>query len=398
MNIEPGKSFIRMAGLPAGAQAHAWQGQLLADSAFSNRLIRIPTGMGKTYGVLGAWLWNRLERQDHVWPRRLVWCLPMRVLVEQVAAEIATALQRLGGSAAAVPVHTLMGGADTAPWQIEPEREAVLVGTQDMLISRALNRGYAASRARWPMEFGLLNHDCLWVLDEVQLMDVGLATSAQLQAFRDDDAAKALRPCKTWWMSATLQPSWLARSPDTAALMASLPTVTSVPAAERQGPLWESVHKPVQVEDAAQPRSLAARVVEHHAARGHGALGPTLVVVNRVNRAVEVHDEIRKALTRDNTHQGTNLRLVHSRFRPTERAHWRQAFLNRAACGPGTDRIIVATQVVEAGVDMSSALLYTDLAPWPSLVQRFGRAARWGGTAQVVVVDGQAREIGRAHV
>ena len=212
MNIEPGESFIRMAGLPAGAQAHARQGQLLADSAFSNRLIRIPTGMGKTYGVLGAWLWNRLERQDHVWPRRLVWCLPMRVLVEQVAAEIATALQRLGGSAAAVPVHTLMGGADTAPWQIEPEREAVLVGTQDMLISRALNRGYAASRARWPVEFGLLNHDCLWVMDEVQLMDVGLATSAQLQAFRDDDAGKALRPCKTWWMSATLQPGWLARS------------------------------------------------------------------------------------------------------------------------------------------------------------------------------------------
>ena len=27
--------------------------------------------------------------------------------------------------------------------------------------------------ARWPLDFGLLNQDCLWVMDEVQLMDVG---------------------------------------------------------------------------------------------------------------------------------------------------------------------------------------------------------------------------------
>src|ERR1700677_3432131 len=85
----------------------------------------------------------------------------------------------------------------------------VCFATQDMLLSRALNRGFASARARWPMEFGLLNHDTLWVMDEVQLMDVGLATSAQLQAFRAEDYGKRLRPSHSWWMSATLQPEWL---------------------------------------------------------------------------------------------------------------------------------------------------------------------------------------------
>jgi len=33
-----------------------------------------------------------------------------------------------------------------------------------MLLSRALNRGYASGRARWPVEFGLLNQDALWVM------------------------------------------------------------------------------------------------------------------------------------------------------------------------------------------------------------------------------------------
>jgi CRISPR-associated endonuclease/helicase Cas3 len=48
----------------------------------------------------------------------------------------------------------------------------------------------------------------------------------------------------------------------------------------------------------------------------------------------------------------------------------------------GTDanpngRIVVATQAVEAGVDISAAVLFTELAPWSSLVQRFGRANRY---------------------
>lgn len=39
---------------------------------------------------------------------------------------------------------------------------------------------------------------------------------------------------------------------------------------------------------------------------------------------------------------------------------------------------MVSTQVLEAGVDITSRLLVTDIAPWGSLVQRFGRVNRYG--------------------
>ncbi|MEI7570277.1 MAG: helicase-related protein, partial [Alcaligenaceae bacterium] len=52
-----------------------------------------------------------------------------------------------------------------------------------------------------------------------------------------------------------------------------------------------------------------------------------------------------------------------------------------------TDRIVVSTQVIEAGVDISGGVLVTQMAPWASLVQRFGRAARWGGNAAIIVAD-----------
>ena len=379
----------------AGHTPHPWQAQLGGQSTLGNRLIRIPTGFGKTRGVLLAWAHHRVVRQDDAWPRRLVWCLPMRVLVEQTVAEAQAVLGKLGvlwsagERAGRVGVHTLMGGADAGEWHVYPEDCAVLIGTQDMLLSRALNRGYGAARARWPIDFGLLNHDCLWVMDEVQLMDVGLATSAQLQAFRD--MGGGARPATTWWMSATLQQSWLRRR-DTEGLVDAT-EATSIPPEDRRGPLWD-VHKPMELRrDAAEPRALAAFVTSAHTQDRAADAGPTLIVVNTVGRAVEIAQQLRanKALAAT-----TEIRLIHSRFRPAERRHWRTAFLNREACAPGTNRIIVATQVVEAGVDVSASLLVTDLAPWPSLVQRFGRAARWGGQGRVVVVDTEPKDDGAA--
>jgi hypothetical protein len=72
-----------------------------------------------------------------------------------------------------------------------------------MLLSRALNRGYGMSRFDWPVHFGLLNQDCHWIVDEVQLMGPGLWTTAQLDWMRQK-RFPGLKPCRTTWMSATM--------------------------------------------------------------------------------------------------------------------------------------------------------------------------------------------------
>ena len=197
---------------------------LSAGTDCASRLISIPTGLGKTAGVVLAWLWNRVALGKEDWPRRLVYCLPMRTLVEQTAAEVEKWLGNLssaGKESLASPDllwlgdHSpviLMGGEENDPlrreWDIHPEKPAILIGTQDMLLSRALNRGYGMARARWPMHFALLNNDALWLLDETQLMGPGLWTSAQLDWLRND-RFKPLRPCATWWLSATIGRTFL---------------------------------------------------------------------------------------------------------------------------------------------------------------------------------------------
>jgi len=360
---------------------HDWQRRLALKSVCENLLIRIPTGFGKTAGVAIAWLFNRVHRKDAAWPRRLIFCLPMRTLVEQTHGEVSRWLERAGLDPKQ-HAHVLLGGMSPSDWHLEPERDCVLVGTQDMLLSRALNRGYGAGRARWPMEYGLLNVDCLWVMDEIQLMDVGLATSAQLQAFAmtDEQAGKLPRPRRTWWMSATLQRDWLGRAP-------ALQNVESLPIVqleygERTGDLW-NVKKDVRREFVPASEDKNAQRWANIVARAHQASdgGTTLAIANTVTSAVALHSALRNRL------DGVEVRLVHSRFRGEERKRWAEEFLSREVSGPGKNRVIVATQVVEAGVDISADALVTEIAPWASLVQRFGRCARYGGSGRIVIVD-----------
>ena len=384
----------------AGFAPHPWQAELGAQSKLEDRLLRIPTGFGKTAGVVLAWLFNAVERNDPAWPRRLVFTLPMRVLVEQTERAIAAWLQQTG-AAQSVGLHVLMGGSDAGEWALSPERPAILVGTQDMMLSRALNRGYAAPRARWPVDFGLLQHDALWVLDEIQLMDVGLATSAQLGAFKAADAASvrgALRPTATWWMSATLQPDWLA-TVDVAERVPELSAgMLRIPSPMRTGGLWEVKKQLSRRADMTTPGEMAASVLEQHQP---GTL--TLIVVNRVDTASAVCDELDKRVSegkgkkRVRRVDAPDVRLVHSRFRGAERAAWANDFLRRDAPLPDAGRIVVATQVVEAGVDISARLLVSEIAPWPSLAQRFGRAARYEGDAgEVCVVGALPKDEGKA--
>ena len=355
------------------------------DAGCESRLINIPTGLGKTAAVMLAWLWNRVALNRPEWPRRLAYCLPMRTLVEQTQGEVETWLknlltkaEELGLSAEAknhlswLADHSpvvLMGGAELdsmkTEWDLHPERPAILIGTQDMLLSRALNRGYGMSRYRWPMHFGLLNNDCLWVMDETQLMGVGVETSAQLDAFRTT-AGGILNGSQTWWMSATLAPGRLA-TVDHAAPAGGWPfltlenAVSAMPEVcarfEAKKPLGQA---PVVLTPDAK-KNYAAQLAKFIADE-HQPESLTLVVLNTVPRAQDVYWELKKL------NRSEPLALIHSRFRPGDR-HRQEALLHA-----NSGRIIIATQAVEAGVDVSARTLITELAPWSALVQRFGRA------------------------
>jgi len=359
------------------------------------QVVDIPTGCGKTAGVVLAWLWRRRfadrETRDKT-PRRLVYCLPMRVLVEQTRDNCVNWLHRLGllnGAAYVQPkegiefvtdyepnwehpdkiaVTVLMGGEDRDDWDMYPERDAIIIGTQDMLLSRALNRGYGMSRYRWPVHFGLLNNDCLWVMDEVQLMGVGVETSAQMDAFRN--MLGTYGPSGTIWMSATVDENRLKTVDMKKDVLYRIglgeDDDTTSQITKRKGAKKEIVNSMIKL-DKETSKGSYVQDIERFIIDRHKEGELTLVIVNTVSRAQAIYGELIK-----NGRNPSNTALIHSRFREPDRAGSLKKLHENG------DRIVVSTQVVEAGVDISANVLITEIAPWSSMVQRFGRCNRYG--------------------
>lgn len=358
-------------------QCFAYQ-RRLAEEPWPD-ILEVPTGLGKTAAVVLAWLYKRRVMKDPATPRRLIYCLPMRVLVEQTKESCETWLRNLsvalGQSDERMSVSVLMGGSNDVrkpTWAEFPECDQIIVGTQDLLLSRALMRGYGMSRYQWPMHFALLHNDALWAFDEVQLMGAGLATSAQLEAFRR--SFPLARDSRSLWLSATLNREWLG-TVDMRPHLASLKSLeigdgdraqagARLRAVKSIAPLPVSLGKEASNKKGEDSylRALSDAILQAHDARSQ-----TLVIVNTVARAQRLLRLLRKR------RNGRDL-LIHARFRAEERV--RQ--VHRLHEESSVDRIIVATQAIEAGVDISSKVLITELAPWASLVQRFGRCNRYG--------------------
>ncbi|MGC8628482.1 MAG: type I-G CRISPR-associated helicase/endonuclease Cas3g, partial [Acidimicrobiales bacterium] len=370
-------SFAEVVRRAAGHEPYPYQLRI-ADEGLPEALW-VPTGAGKTLAVVLGWLYRRRYHPDPEvrarMPHWLVVALPMRALVSQTLQAAGEWLANLG-LADEVGLHLVVGGLARSErtWRDDPAQDAVLVGTVDMLVSRALNRGYGDSRWLWPVDFGLFNNGAHWVLDEVQLMAEALPTTRQLQGLRE--VLGTALPTSSTWMSATLDPKEL----ETVDRRSVEPMVRLGGADEASG-LGRLLNAAKTVRELQVPQALRRRgdatayvdVLADGVIARHKPGSRTLVVLNSVARAQELYSRLRR--TWGAVGKGPNLVLLHSRFRPADRAAaTERALASVDEAGPGS--VVVATQVIEAGVDMSCRTMLTEAAPWSSMVQRAGRCNR----------------------
>jgi CRISPR-associated endonuclease/helicase Cas3 len=144
----------------------------------------LPTGLGKT-SVMAIWLLARVSAKADVLktiPRRLVYVVDRRAVVDQATQEAEKLRKALSGAAAhlkeplglgggTLPISTLRGAyVGNRDWLDDPAATAIVVGTIDMIGSRLLFEGYGVSRRMRPYHAGLLGADALIVLDEAHLV------------------------------------------------------------------------------------------------------------------------------------------------------------------------------------------------------------------------------------
>lgn len=347
-----------------GVGPYTYQTRIAEDDSLPE-LIEVPTGLGKTAAIVLGWLWRRCRAEERIQtatPRRLIVCLPQRSLTDQVSSQIRRWLDNLDASD--VSLHVVMGGRGRAarPWRESPETTSIIVGTIDMLTSKALVRGYGTPRNAFPMDAALMWNDSHIVVDEVQAAPETTVTFRQIDSFR---RGRTIGPTGLTCMSATV-PKGLVRTvdnpfPDERRIV-RIDQDGSDPKLIRRRTATRTVRElPIPAGNA---RQLAAEAIQRHVT---GSL--TLVIVNTVKMACEVFAAV------DKLRSQVPSMLLHSRFRPTDRAPMIAELTEPL---PAHGRLVVATQVIEAGIDIDARTLITEVAPWPSLIQRSGRCNRAG--------------------
>ena len=348
-------------------------------------ILQAPTGAGKTKAALVPFLQN-LARQGNALPHTCRYAVPMRVLANQFYREYQSIAENIDREAPTrlVDTYRQIGreviSIQTGEQSDDPQLESALTFcTIDQLLASFLAVPYSVGPNRANLNVGGIIGSYL-VLDEFHLYPLlreGKSTfGARTTAIQMLRLLKSITPFVL--MTATFSTSLLNRLK--ALLDAEIVTVTE------EQELREIAQGRTRIFQRSSSPMDAEQILLGHRQRERNKC--TLIVCNTVLRAQRLFLQLRKAEM-----QGTRVILLHSRFSIEDRKRLSEEV--ERELGPkqwdngtylGRDIIVIATQVVEVGLDISVQVLHTENAPANSLIQRAGRCARFARQQGKVLV------------
>jgi CRISPR-associated endonuclease/helicase Cas3 len=306
-----------------------------AISGLGNKAILLaPTGSGKTEAAIR---WASLQNKQ-----RVLFSLPTRALVDDIYyrfqgdENFEGYFPNVTGILHGASDYTIRSNDTEDPDSHEFDRyfhRPVMVTTIDQILFSLFNIG------RWDAVNFSLAHGSL-IIDEIHSYDkVTLSLVTEL--------IKQTRIFKMpiLMMTATL-PSWFQVAISTISDEAF--NITRVPGLDLGVPWKINRMEKIDID-------LIGKM---------GKENNILIVVNNVRECVDIYGILRE--------MGTNVRCLHSRFLQSDR---REIIRWAKSSGP-KGRILVSTQVIEAGMDIDYDILFTEISPVDSIIQRAGRVNR----------------------
>jgi len=345
-------------------QPFPWQSALYERLVVNDvpSVATLPTGLGKT-SIIAIWLLARLVNPNL--PRRLVYVVNRRTVVDQTTREVERLVKNL--PEVALAVSTLRGQfVDNREWSADPSRPAVICGTVDMIGSRLLFSGYGAGFRTRPMYAGFLGQDALFVHDEAHLEPAFQAVLERVQETQREDGDPW--PIRVMALSAT------ARHTGSDAF--------SLGAADHANPVVKqriASTKRLQLQPHGD-KDLPALVAEKALSFRESGRA-ILVFLRTVDELMKTHTLLEKAGVTPCTLAGTMRGFEREQLVKADPIFQRFLPEDDRAKGvtPSEGTVyLLSTSAGEVGVNISADHLVSDLSPFDSMAQRFGRVNRFG--------------------
>lgn len=327
-----------------------------------NVFICAPTGAGKTWAALLPYLWAK--KQGIAFSDRLIYVLPLRTLATTLYAETVTCCKNVFDVKTLPDERTYAENELVVTIQTGEQKNDrffegdIIFTTIDQCLSSYLNCPVSLP----PKRLGNINAGALLgslvIFDEFHLLEPDKAMQTAIEML------ERLKPFSQFViMTATLTKrshELLQGILGGETIRLTGDEVLSLPSHKEKKRTYRWISRALTVDDI---------ISQHNGKR-------SIVILNTVTRAQNIFKELKERLKGSET----TLFLLHSRFYSEDRKKTEdvlQEWFGKDAAK--TNVILVTTQVVEAGIDISSDNLHTELAPLNSIVQRAGRCARYEG-------------------
>ncbi|PIU91722.1 MAG: CRISPR-associated helicase/endonuclease Cas3 [Anaerolineae bacterium CG17_big_fil_post_rev_8_21_14_2_50_57_27] len=330
-------------------------------------VLQAPTGSGKTIAAIWPYL-ESWDRQATDFPRKCIYVVPMRVLAHQFV-ESTIKLVKQDMVLSSIPDVKIQTGDQPEDRRFEGD---LIFCTIDQFLSSYLTMPYGLPNRLANLNAGAGVGSYL-VFDEFHLLD---PESTLPSAWYVIKQLSKLAPVLL--MTATFSKTMLDMLAEE--LNATVETVSPEEARKIEGRIQTPVLRQ-RVWETAKSGLSSEAVLNAHQSR-------SLVLCNTVRTAQRIYREIKQKIDADNS--PIQLLLLHSRFLTEDRhrieAELRRLFGKGDGCDGSGSVIAIATQTIEVGVDITSEILHTELAPASSIIQRAGRCARYPGEQGKVIV------------
>ena len=318
-----------------------------------NVVLSVPTGAGKTWASIMPFLYAK-EKQIN-FPSKLIYSLPLRTLTNSIYDDVKNVISQNSIS------------IQTGEFSNDPYFESDIVfSTIDQTLSSFLCFPLSLSHRQANINAGALIGSYL-VFDEFHLLDPKLSMSTMLGMLR-----MLRNMCRICIMTATLSDSFLNFLKNEfdpqhflnfeIVSLADFPADRLLIKSIKPAPN-KSTKKTVHV---INDVLTAEKIIEKHKNK-------SIVICNRVEKAQQLFEDLKKKKGNK-----TKLLCIHSRFFDSDRKTKESSIKNYFGKNNiEKDAILVATQVIEAGMDISCDTMHAEISPINSFLQRAGRCARF---------------------
>lgn len=380
-----------------GNRPFPWQRKLyseLVQKQFRTKC-DVPTGLGKT-SVIALWLLAlahhaRNELMDR-FPRRLVYVVNRRTVVDQATREVEHLRDALTGKPELKPVadalralsiqpegqplavSTLRGQfADNAEWRTDPTMPAVVVGTVDMVGSRLLFSGYGCGFKSKPLHAGFLGQDVLFIHDEAHLEPPFQMLIMEIRA--EQERCREFRLFRVMELTATSRTDQVSETA----------IFTDEDLEDERVTKRLKAGKNLRLHPVREKKELPGNVTRLALAFKNSDKA-ILVFLRELDHVKQVCRGLEKAKQQVQTLTGTLRGLERDELAKKDLIFAR--FMPRPEVEPRLGTVyLVCTSAGEVGVDISADHMVCDLTPFDSMAQRLGRVNRFGhGAACIDVV------------